>query len=162
MATATVLLPLLGASLDETNPPGVTWTNQRPKLLFDAATDEIAYWTFRLPADYSSALTLKFQYSMASATSGNVIIACQVMAVTDADAQDMDTDSYDTVNTSAATAVPGTAGYLDEISLTLTNADSAAAGDYVAVKVSRDANNASDTATGDLELWAASIEYTTA
>jgi len=65
------------------------------------------------------------------------------------------------VNTSSATAVPATAGYLDEISLALTNFDSGAAGDFLAVKFSRDANHASDTATGDLELIAASLEFTT-
>lgn len=160
MATGTVLLPTLGAELDDTNPPGVSFVSSRRMLLFDADTDEIIYYTFRMPQDYSSAPVLKFQYSMASATSGNVIVGCEVMAVTDGEA--VDSDSYDTVNTSSATAVPGTAGLMDEISLSLSNADSVAAGDYVALKIRRDADNASDTATGDLEYWGAALEYTTA
>lgn len=97
---------------------------------------------------------------MASATTGAVYFEASVMAVTDGDAADINTESYDTANSGNAT-VPGTAGYLDEISITLTNADSVAAGDYVKIKINRDANNASDTAAGDAEVVATSLEYTT-
>lgn len=159
MATGTILLPLLGG-FDATNPPGVETTTSRVRLLFDASTDEIIYKTFRLPQNYASGLTLKIVYGMASATSGAVYFGCQVMAVSDGDSAALDSDSYDTANTGNAT-VPGTAGYPDEISITLTNADSAAAGDYVALKIFRDADNASDTATGDAEVYALSVEYTT-
>lgn len=159
MATATIILTIPGF-FDGSNPPGYETFNSKPRCLFDDSTDEIMHWTFRLPENFSSSLVLKTQYSMASATSGNVIIAAEVMAVTDGDAQAVDSDSYDTVNTSSATAVPGTAGHMDEISLALTNADSAAAGDWFALRVRRDADNASDTASGDLELIALSLEYT--
>ena len=130
-------------------------------LLFDASTDEIIHKRFRLPTDYSSGATLKLQFSMASATSGNVVWAAEVWAITPADAADSDTTSYDTAN-SVTEAVPGTAGYLDEASITLTNADSMAAGDLVTIRIRRDADNASDTAAGDAELRAISLEYTTA
>lgn len=160
MATGTILLSLPG-EFDDTNPPGISYFNSKPQVLFDDTTDELMHWTFRMPENYASGLVLKLQYKMASATTLEVIMACRVMAVSDGDAAAVDTDSYDTVNTSAATTVPGTVGYLDEISLTLTNADSVAAGDWVAIEISRDANNAGDDATGDLELIAASLEYTT-
>lgn len=160
MATGTVLLPI-PALFDAVAPAGLSFFNSKPRLLFDDTTDEIVHWTFRMPENYASAPVLKLQYSMASATANEVIVACQVMAVSDGDAAAIDSDSYDTVNTSSAITVPGTAGYMDEISLTLTNADSAAAGDWVAIKFSRDANNAGDDATGDLELIAASLEFTT-
>lgn len=160
MATGTILLPLLGG-FDATNPPSIELFNSKLRLLFDATTDEIIHKTFRMPQNYASGLILKAQYSMVSATSGNVAISCEVMAVSDGDAAAVDSDSYDTINTGAATAVPATAGYMDEISLTLTNADSAAAGDWIALKIRRDADHANDTATGDLELIAISIEYTT-
>lgn len=160
MATGTIKLPIPG-NFDSTNPPGFSRFNSKPQLLFDDTTDEIIHWTMRLPANYASAPVLKLQYKMASATTGNVVVACAIMAVSDGDAANVDTDSYDTVNTSAATAVPAVAGYLDEISLTLTNFDSGVAGDFLAIKFSRDANNASDTATGDLELIAATLEYAT-
>lgn len=161
MATGSLILPVAGAELDASVPPGVVFVNSRRKLVFDDTVDEICYWLFRMPENYASALVAKIQYAMASAVANEVIVGVEVMAVTDAEAQDLDADSYDTVNTSGATTVPGTVGYLDEISLTLTNADSVAAGDWVAIKFRRDANNGGDDATGDMELWNFSLEYTT-
>jgi hypothetical protein len=159
--TGTINLAIEGGTHDASNPAGRDYFNSKPRLTFADAADETHHYTFRMPENYASGLTLKAQYSMESATSGNVILAAQVMAVSDGDSAAVDTDSYDTANTSSATAVPGTAGYIDEISLTLSNADSVAAGDWVAIKIFRDADNASDTATGDLELIALSLEYTT-
>lgn len=131
------------------------------QLAFDAATREQVSWALRMPADYASAPVLKVQYKMTSATSGNVIIEGRVAAVSDGDSTDIDAKAFGTANTSSATAVPATAGFLDEISLTLTNADSLAAGDYVVLYLARDAANGSDTATGDMEVIAASLQYTT-
>jgi hypothetical protein len=161
MATGTIILPVLGASLDSANPPGLAFSQSRPKLLFDDTTPQLAYWVFRMPANYASGLVAKIQYSMASAVANEVDFEVSVMAVTDADAQDLDSDSYDTANSGSAT-VPGTAGYLDEISVTLSNADSVAAGDWVALRLARDADDATnDDATGDAEVWNVSLEYTT-
>jgi hypothetical protein len=161
MTTGTVLLPITGAMLDASVPPGIGFSNSIPKLLFDDTTPESCYWQFRMPQDYASSPVLKVQYSMASATSNKVEFEASVMAVSDGDPQDMDAESYDSANTISVT-VPGTAGYLDEISLSLTNADSLAAGDYVRLKLSRDADDGTnDTATGDCEVWAVSLEYTT-
>jgi hypothetical protein len=173
MPTGTVVLPT-GAALPPDNsagnePAGIVVAKSSAaaptphflQLLFDAAVDEMVSWSFRMPQDYASAPSLKVQYKMASATSGNVIIACDIMAVSDGDSQDVDADAFGTINTSAATTVPATAGYLDEISLTLTNNDSLVAGDFVLVHLSRDANNAGDTAAGDMEVVAVSLEYTT-
>ena len=162
MATGTVILPVLGAIVDATNPPGIAFTNARPKLLFNDSTDEFVYWTFRMPTNYGSAPVLKTFYSMAGANESKAIVfACEVMAVSDGDAVDMDADSYDAAN-SATKACPDAAGAPDEVSVTLTNADSVAAGDFVALKGYRDADNGSDTASGDMEVWAASLEYTIA
>lgn len=174
MATGTILLPIGAAIIPDGSASNAAPAIQRVKssagaptpyflqAAFDASTDEILMWSFRMPADYASSPVLKVQYKMASATSGDVIIAGYVMAVTPGDAQDVDADAFATVNTSSATTVPGTAGYLGEISLTLTNADSVAAGDFVVVRLSRDADNGSDTATGDMEVVAVAIQYTTA
>lgn len=155
--TETIHLSPSGAVLDATVPPASGGTNY-PYLGFDATADEIVYWTFRLPDDYASGATLKVQYSMASATTGNVVWVGEVWAVTPGDAADIDTESYATAN-STTDAVPATAGYLDEINITLTNFDSAVAGDWITIRFSRDANNASDTATGDAELRTVSFVY---
>ena len=160
MATGTILLPMNGATPDSSNPPAPVWTAaDRMNWVFDDTVDELLVWTFRMPENYASALVAKIQYSMVSAITLEVVLAVEVMAVSDT--EDVDTDSFDTANTSAETTVPGTAGDMDEISITLTNDDSVAAGDYVAVRFSRDANNAGDDASGDIELWALSLEYTT-
>lgn len=90
---------------------------------------------------------------MASATSGAVGFQAQVEAITDGDATDLDaTTSFDSVNNSASTTVPGTAGYIDQISITLTNADSLAVADYFRLSLNRDADGSAitDSATGDV------------
>jgi len=157
---ATIILPISGAMLDATTPPGIAFINSRMKLLFDADTAEICYWIFRMPADYSSGLIAKLQYSMVSATANEVEFEISVMAVTPDDAADIDTNSYASVNNGSET-VPGTAGYMSEISVALSNADSVAAGDWVCIRIARDADDGTnDDATGDAELWNVSLEYT--
>lgn len=161
MATGTVILPVGGAYFDATNPPGVGHVQSRMKLLFDDTTPEICRWVFRMPSNYASAPVGKIQYAMASGVANEVEFEVSVMAVSDGDSQDLDADSFDTANSGSAT-VPGTAGYLDEISVTLSNADSVAAGDWVCIMLARDADDATnDDATGDAEVWAMSLEYTT-
>lgn len=154
MASRFVLSPG-AAEFPASNFPQLRLSNRRPVLAFDAATNETAYWTARLPADWStsSAPTAIVGYYMASATSGNVDVDVAVEAVSDGDATDLDAgDSFDTVNSTDNTTVPGTAGYIDMISVTLTNHDSSAAGDYARFSLVRDA--VSDTASGDLYmLW---------
>lgn len=155
MATRAVLLPE-AAHYPSSNFPQLTQINQRPALAFDAATDETAYWTLIAPQGLTGTQMLVVTYAMASATSGEVILAAAVEAVSDGDTTDLDaTTSFDTANTATAATVPGTAGYIDQVSITLTNADGMAAADYVRLAISRDADNGSDTAAGDLYLLAA-------
>ena len=172
MATGTILLPIGSALLPDGTTdnaaPGIVAVKSSAsaptpyflQALFDASTEEMLFWSFRMPANYSSAPVLKLLWKMASATSGNVVMEAHLMAVTPGDSQDVDADGFATVNTSSATSVPGTAGHLKEISLTLSNADSVAAGDLVVLRVARDAGSGSDTASGDLERVAAALEYT--
>ncbi len=159
MATTRAILTPFSAEFPASNFPQLTTVNARPALAFDASTQETAYWTLAAPQGLSGALSCVITYMMASATSGNVDFEVAVEAITDADATDLDaTTSFDTVNSSGATAVPGTAGYIDQVSITLTNADSIAAGDLVRISVSRDADDGTnDTATGDLYLLAAEV-----
>lgn len=157
--TSTILLTIPPTGFDDTNPAGLEYTNNLPKLLFDTTTSELVYWAFRLPENYSSAPVLKVQYTAASATSGTFGVSVSIMAVSDGDSQDVDVESYDTANSPTASTVPGTAGHLDEISATLTNNDGMVAGDLVFIRLAR---NIADTATGDIEVRAVSFEYTEA
>lgn len=130
---------------------------------FDAAQLEFLTWgSFRMPADYASALTLKLGFKMVSAVTGNVIMIGRLAAITPGDTTDADAKAFDAANTSAATAVPATtAGKVGEISITMTNADSVAAGDSCFLYVARDGASGSDTAAGDLELISVALTYTT-
>jgi hypothetical protein len=156
MATRFVGTPL-AAEFPASNYPALTLINRRPVLAFDAGTDETAYWTGVAPQGLTGAITVVLTYMMASATSGNIYWQAQLEAVTAADATDLDAGtSFDTAN-SGNGAVPGTAGYMQQISITMTNADSLAAADYFRLSVNRDADNASDTATGDAYLLAVEL-----
>ncbi len=63
--------------------------------------------------------------------------------------------SFDSVNSTDNTTVPGTAGYIDQISITLTNNDSITAADYCRISLARDAS--SDDATGDMYVLAVEL-----
>ena len=166
MATGTILLPILGAVGDATNPPGVGFggTVGRPYLIFDGtATIEACHWTFRMPENFdpASAPVAKIQWSGSTANTLVVQWTGYVMALTaDVDGA-ADTDSYDTENVVTDANLGTTAKRIQEASLTLTNADSVAAGDYVSFRLLRDYDDTADTLTEDALLWALSLEYTT-
>ena len=155
--TRFVLTP--GAAENPTSAyPGLTLVNFRPALAFDDTTPETCQWTVAAPQGLTGTMTAVVTYIMASATSGTVEFEVSVEAVTDGDSTDLDAgDSFDSINTGSET-VPGTAGYMSQIAVTLTNQDSIAAGDYVRVKLSRDADDGTnDTATGDCYVLAVEI-----
>lgn len=129
MATRVVFTPF-AAEFPSSNFPALTMSNRRPVLAFDASTDETCYWTGVAPQGFAGTPTVVVTYAMASATSGSVYFQAALEAITAADAVDTDaTTSFDTANSGNGT-VPGTAGYIQQISITMTNADSIAAGDY--------------------------------
>lgn len=146
--TPKVLLPPGAAEFPTSNFPQYTKVNDRPVLAFDASTDESCYWTFVAPS-FTGTPKLYVYMMMASATSGDIYFQAAVEAVTSGDSTDLDaTTGFDTANTQGETAL-STAGYMRIIAITLTNNDSMAAEDLVRIKLNRDADNASDTATGD-------------
>ena len=173
MATGSILLSPSSAIMPDGSASNAAPALQRVKssaaaptpyffqLAFDASTEEQVCWAFRMPADYASAPVLRVQYKMASATTGGVAFEGRIAAVSDGDAQDVDAKGFAAANVGTAT-VPGTAGHLDEVAVTMTNADSVAAGDFVVVYLNRDPAHASDTATGDAEVVAVALTYTTA
>ena len=131
------------------------------QLAFDASGEEWVSFQFRMPDDYASASIVKIAFKMTSATSGAVKWGAQIAAVTPGDAVVINSaKAFATVNT-ATTTVPGTVGYVTESSITMSNDDSVAAGDFVVLRISRVAADAADTATGDAELVQAGLSYTT-
>jgi hypothetical protein len=149
------------AEFPTANYPQLTVANQRPALAFDAGTDEACQWTAVAPQGLGTTLTVKIFYIMASATTGLVDFEADVEAVTpDSDTVDLDAgDSFDTANAQAGDSVPGTAGYLGVLSITLTNKDSIAVGDYFRLRIRRDADDVTnDTATGDCLVLAVELQ----
>ena len=150
MATRAIFTPY-SAEFPATNFPQLLLVNRRPVLGYDATTNETAQWTSVAAVGWTGAVTALLQIMMASATTGDTDWDVSIEAVTPADATDLDAgDSFDTINSTDNTVVPGTVGYMQEISVTCTNKDNIAAGDYYRCRVTRDA--ASDTAAGDAYL----------
>lgn len=173
MATGTVILPIAAAVMPDGSASNLGPALQRVKssasapapyfyqLGFDASALEQCMWVFRMPGDFASGPILEVQFKMASATTGDVVIEGRLAAVSDGDTVDVDAKTFATANTSAATTVPGVVGYMTEISLALTNDNGIVGGDFTVVYLARDAVNAADTATGDLEIIGAGLTYTT-
>lgn len=175
MATGSILLPIGAAVLPDGSASNAAPAIYRRKstaaaptpywleAAFDASTTERLFWSFRLPADYASTPVMKVLWKMASATTGNVVMTTRVAALSDGEASTANALALANANVSAATAVPGTVGHIKAISISITNlpAGGFAAGDFVVVYLIRDSSDVNDTATGDLELVAASLEYTT-
>ena len=160
MATKSLNLSVLGALLDTTNPPGIEIASGIYRLLFDDSSQEYCFWQFNMPGDYVSSPVFKFTFSMASATSGNVVCEIDVKAVTE-NTEDIDSAAYGSTN-SITQAVAGTGGYTTQASESLANDDSLAAHDFVQIRFSRNGGSGSDTATGDFELLDAKLEYSDA
>lgn len=119
-------------------------------LAFDGASNESAAWQFTAPSGLTGTLYVDL-FMATTGTTGDVDWDVSVQAVTPADALNiLTTTSYATVNSTDNTAVPGSAGYLFMVTVTLTNADSMAAGDRVRLLVTRDA--ASDVSALDVYL----------
>jgi hypothetical protein len=157
MATRFTFTPE-SAHFPAANFPQLMLINRRPCLAFDPSTDETAYWTGIAPVGFTGAVTVVVHYIMASAITGAVYFQGALEAVTPGDAVDLDAGtSFDTANSGNGT-VPGTAGYEQSISITMTNADSIAAGDLFRLAINRDADNASDTATGDAYVLAVELQ----
>jgi len=154
-----IILPITGG-LNTTTPPQLLYTTaRRPYLAFDGTTDEFVQYTLRFPSDYSSALTVKALYSMDDATANNVALRTQVMAVTAA--ENIETDSFDTLDKSTDSVVPATANLMKEISMALTNVDSLAADDYFAIQIGRENATTGTNASNDMYIWALSLSYAT-
>lgn len=134
-----------------------------PVLMFDASTDQTCYWVFRVPDYASGNLTLTLLWYADTASTNNVVWEAQIAAITpNTDTQDVETKAFATLNYVQDTHLGTTGQRLHECSITISNLDSLAAGDWVALRLARDANgtNATDDMTGDAYLVEAELSYT--
>lgn len=136
--------------------------NGHPVLDFDAASDESAIFTGVLPRNYGGGgLTVYLHWAATSATSGAVVWNAAFERIGEG-SQDIDSDGFASAQAGTATA-PGTSGNVDIQAITFTDGaqiDSLAVGESFRLKITRDADNGSDTMTGDAELVAVEIKET--
>jgi hypothetical protein len=129
-------------------------------LAYDATNDEAAFWLVRAVSYGSGNLTVTIDWYADTASSGDVVWAVQVSAITpDTDTQDVETKAPATANTVTDTHLGTTGQRLHRASVTVSNLDSLAAGDDVWIRIARDADNAADTMAGDAILVLAAVAY---
>lgn len=123
------------AKLPGTNPARRVWRGDTPLLEFNGATTNlIALFIGVVPQVYGgAALTAKLHVGV-NGTSDDTDWDVEVENMV---GQDLDTDGFDTVNSTDGTATPGT-DIPQIISVTLTNDDSIDAGDPFRLRVTRD------------------------
>lgn len=136
--------------------------NSHPVLDFDAGTDESAVFTAVLPRNYASGgITVYVHWAATSATSGDCVWNAAFERIGEG-SQDIDSDGFASAQAVTATA-PGTSGNVDIAAITFTDGaqiDSVAVGEAFRLKITRDADNGSDTMTGDAELVAIELKET--
>lgn len=129
-------------------------------LDFDDTTAEGAVFIGIMPdfASLASGLVVYLNWAATTATTGNVIWEVS-FARMNANNQDIDGLTFDTVTASSASAANATSGKTTTPSITVVAADTdaIAAGEMFAMKVRRLPADASDTMVGDAELYAVEV-----
>lgn len=137
--------------------------NSHPVLDFDASTDENAIFAGVLPRHYAGGgVTVTIAWMASTATSGNVIRNAAFERLTNND-QDLDADGFATAIAASAAAANGTSGKLTYTTIAFTDGaqmDSLAVAEAFRLQVTRDADNGSDTMTGDAEVLSVEIRET--
>jgi hypothetical protein len=129
-------------------------------LAFDAAADEFAFWKFKASNYGSGNLTLIIRWYADTASSGDVIYDACIAAITpDTDSQDVETKAFATINSVTDSHLGTTGQRVHTCSITISNLDSLAADDTVWLRLSRDANNGSDTMAGDAIVTEMELTY---
>ena len=137
-----------------------------PTADFADGADDIAYFTIRVPDDVDTTqpMTLKLNYAMSTANTGNVVIALDYEVVAaDGDATPGSFTSGVAGSKSDTINPPDTEEILDVFTgtnLKVAATDLGAAGRNVTCKFYRDADHASDTHTGLLKLLNIWLVYT--
>lgn len=133
--------------------------NGQAHLAFDAAADEAVDFRGVMPAHYvGGGVNVVLHWRAASATSGDVVWTSAFERQADG-GQDTDSDGFATAESATATT-QATAGALEYTSIPHTNGaemDSVVAGDVFRLRITRDADNGSDTMAGDAQLVSVAI-----
>ena len=140
----TAKLPLDNPAAIDAGTPG--W-----RLLFDdTAGEKVSFDTLIVPSYAGGNISMDIQYT-AAATSGKVSWAVFGECITPGDSTIVDAGSFGGQSSSNQT-VPGTAGYLAQMGVSLGNPDSCSQGDRFRLMVSRDVVSTDDTHVGDIAV----------
>jgi hypothetical protein len=160
------------AVLDDTVPPAITIIESTgtstPRFRvadFDTTADEMLYFTFVLPSDYTASSDPIIEYYWFANDVGpneGVAWACQVAATTEADTESMIEAAADAdilvvtedCNATEANRLMVTSGTLTYA----TYMDGAVAGDVVTIRIFRDISDAADDLTSDARLMAVHLK----
>lgn len=140
------------------NAPGVGILNERHRLMaFDdgqgAGTAEGSYVNFMLPLEYTAGNNIKVSANIVTNTTGNAVFK---IGVTQPDGSNNLGGSGETEWVSQTVA--GVVGYRDMLVTFTFDGTNMSPGDSIAIMIYRDADNASDTLTGDCWLHTFEIE----
>lgn len=129
-------------------------------LAYDTTTAETAHWKFPLYNYASGNMTLTVHWYADTASSGAVVFEAAIACITpNTDTQDVETDAYATATNAADTHLGTTGQRLHTFDITISNLDSAAAGDWVSLKLGRLPADAGDTLTGDCVVVGCTLAY---
>ncbi len=139
-------------------------TGARPHLAFDDTVDETAIFSGVMPRNYDGGgITLRIWYAMAGAnTSDEVIWDAAFERIADGDGLAAGESDFAAVQ-SVTDTVDDDQDDANVAEVTFTNGsqmDSVVAGDPFRLKLTRDADNGSDTAAGDAEIYHIEIKET--
>lgn len=127
-------------------------------LLFDPTIDEHWMFSFLIPGDWASGATLHGVLKCAIAITGNIIMKGGQFSSVDGSTNDL-TALFTAADLSAAIAAPGVIGQTVSFTIALTTTGMAINRKCI-IFIGRDADHASDTTTGDVELLSLNLEYT--
>ena len=133
-------------------------------LDFDADADESAEFGGFMPRHYDGSgitVTIGWMATDTTVTPHNVVWNAAFKSVSD-DADDLDSKAFAAANT-ATDAEASASGEVAYTTITFTDGadmDSVAAGEYFRLRITRDADNGSDTLTDDAELLFVEIKET--
>lgn len=153
-----------GSGNPETSSPAAV--DARNSILcydFDDGTDESVDFVGIMPESYAgtTGVTVTIMWAATTATTGDVVWNAQ-WSVIAADTDDIDTHAFAAANAGTFTTA-GTSGHLSYDDITFTDGadmDSVTGGDFFILRVTRDANNGSDTMSGDAEIFGVEVKET--
>lgn len=165
MATTKVLI-LPGDALFPTSNPAAPVLFQGTNfpvagLAFDATTQETAFFLLPpLPSYGSGNLTLTILWYADTASANGITFGASIAAITpNSDTQDIETKAFATENTASDTHLGTTGQRLHSFDITISNLDSLAAEDFLALRLRRVPADAGDTMTGDMIVVGAQLAY---